>query len=164
MEFDGVGAEVLTRAECLRLLSTTELGRVGISVKALPAIVPVRFALDGGEIVFRAAPGTALDAATRGAIVAFEADGVEPGAGAWSVLATGAARHVAEPAERLRASRLPLRAWSSTQPDRVVAVSPQLLSGRRRGDLTAWPDSLQAAATSEHATRPGCRARGALPG
>lgn len=133
MELDGVGAEVLSRAECLRLLATTTLGRIAISVNALPAILPVRFALDDGEIVFRATPGTALDAATRGAIVAFEADGVEPGSGPWSVLATGGARHVAEQAELVRASRLPLRAWSSTQPDRVVAVSPQLLSGRRLG-------------------------------
>jgi uncharacterized protein len=152
VELDGVGAEVLTREECLRLLATTGFGRVAISVNALPAILPVRFVLDGDEIIFRVTPGTVLDSGTRGTIVAFEADRMDLGTGAWSVLATGAARHVAEPAEVTRASRLPLQTWSSTPPDRVVAVFPQLLSGRRLRGRCCSP-----AMTSAPATQRACR-------
>ena len=83
-------------AECLRLLAGERLGRVAITVKALPVILPVRFALDRDEIVFRAPPGGVLAEATRHAVIAFEADGSEPGGGSWSVLATGLARHLAE--------------------------------------------------------------------
>ena len=52
------------------------LGRVAITVNALPAILPVRFALDHDEIVFRASPGGVLAEATRHAVIAFEADGL----------------------------------------------------------------------------------------
>ena len=88
------GSEHLDREECLRLLSRARLGRVALSVGALPAILPVRFVLHRGEIVFRAHPGTVLDEGTRGAVVAFEADGDAEDDAMWSVVVTGLARHL----------------------------------------------------------------------
>jgi len=127
MTVDGADPQVLEPAECLRLLGGERIGRVAVSVNALPVILPVRFALDGDEILFRAAPGGLLAEATRQAVIAFEADGSEPGVGSWSVLATGVARHVAEPDAGAHASLPP---WSS-ETDVFIALSPQLLSGRR---------------------------------
>ena len=101
MTLDGADPQVLAPDECLRLLAGERLGRVAITVKALPVILPVRFALDRDEILFRAAFGGVLAEATRQAVVAFEADGSEPGGGSWSVLATGLARHLADD-ERMR--------------------------------------------------------------
>jgi uncharacterized protein len=131
MDVDAVGAEVLGQAECFRLLAGGGLGRVAISVGALPAILPVRFVLDDGEIVFRAGSGTVLGGASRGTVVAFEADGVEDGAGTWSVLVTGLARHITDAAELARADALPLPQWSTTGSDHVVAVTAAMISGRR---------------------------------
>lgn len=127
MTLYGADPQVLAPAECVRLLAGEQIGRVAISVNALPAILPVRFAIDRGEIVFRASPGGVLAEATRHAVVAFEADGLEPGVGSWSVLATGLARHLAEHDARVLTSLPP---WSS-ETDVVVALAPQLLSGRR---------------------------------
>jgi nitroimidazol reductase NimA-like FMN-containing flavoprotein (pyridoxamine 5'-phosphate oxidase superfamily) len=93
---DGANPEVLIPAECRRLLASGRVGRVAISVNALPAILPVQFTLDGDEIVFRAPPAGVLANATRRAVVAFETDGFEPGAGEWSVLVAGVARHRGE--------------------------------------------------------------------
>ena len=46
MTLDGADPQVLAPADCLRLLAGVRLGRVAISVNALPAILPVRFTLD----------------------------------------------------------------------------------------------------------------------
>ena len=85
-----------------------------------------RMAADG-PTVFRASPGGVLAEATRHAVIAFEADGLEPGVGSWSVLATGVAHHLAEHDARVLTWLPP---WSS-ETDVVVALAPQLLSGRR---------------------------------
>ena len=122
---------MLPEGECLRLLAGERLGRVAITVKALPVILPVRFALDGDEIVFRAPFGGVLAEATRHAVIAFEADGTEPGGGSWSVLATGLARHLVERDAQAVTSLPP---WSS-ESDVFVALTPQLLSGRRLSDM-----------------------------
>jgi hypothetical protein len=127
MTLESTDPQVLAPAECFRLLAREPIGRVAISVNALPVILPVRFALDRDEILFRAAPGGVLAEATRDAVIAFEADGSEPGAGSWSVLATGVARHLGEHDARALTSPPP---WSS-EADVFVALAPQLLSGRR---------------------------------
>ena len=131
MTLDGADPQVLAEGECLRLLAGERLGRVAITVKALPVILPVQFALDHDEIVFRAPPGGVLAEATRHTVIAFEADGSEPGYGYWSVLVTGVARHLAERDARGLTTLPP---WSS-EADVTVALSPQLLSGRRLSEL-----------------------------
>lgn len=48
--------EKLTRAQCLELMATVPVGRIGVSVKALPVILPVNFVLLGENIVFQNHP------------------------------------------------------------------------------------------------------------
>ena len=125
---DRNGLQVLDRDECLRLLETCTIGRVGITSGALPVILPVNFRLVGDQIVFRTGIGTKLDAATRGAVVAFEADAhdaVEHTG--WSVLVTGIARQV--PA--VDADWIPR--WAPDGQSCVVAISTELVTGRRLG-------------------------------
>ena len=50
MEVDRNGLEVLDRAECLRLLGTASLGRIGLTSGALPTVLPVNFRLIDDEI------------------------------------------------------------------------------------------------------------------
>jgi hypothetical protein len=47
MSVDTAGLRVLTRAECLHLLRTVNVGRVAVSHRALPMILPVAFEADG---------------------------------------------------------------------------------------------------------------------
>ena len=129
MEIDRAGLEVLSVDECLRLLAASEWGRVAITVGALPAILPVRFVIAQDQILFRAGQDTALSAATRNAVVAFQADGQQHDAGHWSVLATGLARHLdEEPAPR---DDLVLPGWSTVGGDHLVAIAPEVITGRR---------------------------------
>ena len=62
----------LSHAECMELLATVPIGRLGISIGALPLVLPVNFALHDGRVIFRTAPGTKLDGAVAGTVVAFD--------------------------------------------------------------------------------------------
>jgi nitroimidazol reductase NimA-like FMN-containing flavoprotein (pyridoxamine 5'-phosphate oxidase superfamily) len=131
-EVDRNGLEVLRRDECLRLLAEGHLGRVGLTSGALPLILPVNYRLEGEEILFRSAVGSKLDQATRGTVVAFEVDEFDPlNHSGWSVLVTGRARVLPpdEAGQRRRAS--PIARWVPGPDGRVVAVSMELVSGRR---------------------------------
>jgi nitroimidazol reductase NimA-like FMN-containing flavoprotein (pyridoxamine 5'-phosphate oxidase superfamily) len=128
---DNAGLEVLDRAECLRLLATAGVGRIAISARAMPVILPVHYVLDGDDIVVRTHRGSTLDLATQGAVVAFEADCVGPGADlAWSVLVTGKARH-ADEAQMQGDGWSELPVWNASVPESVVLISTDHVSGRR---------------------------------
>ncbi len=101
MSLDTAGLRVLTRAECLHLLRTVKVGRVALSHRALPMILPVHFRIaDDDSIRIVTSPGNTLHRATDRAVVAFEAEGpagaAEP---TWSVIVHGVATHV-EPSDR----------------------------------------------------------------
>jgi nitroimidazol reductase NimA-like FMN-containing flavoprotein (pyridoxamine 5'-phosphate oxidase superfamily) len=129
----------LSRTRCLDLLSTAPLGRVGLSVGALPSILPVNFTLLGGLVVFRTVPGSKLDAALARTVVAFEADSYDPeGAWGWSVLVQGMAAEITAPAVLAGVQRLRLPAWALPESARrYVAVETTLVSGRAFGVLPA---------------------------
>jgi nitroimidazol reductase NimA-like FMN-containing flavoprotein (pyridoxamine 5'-phosphate oxidase superfamily) len=132
MNRDSAGLDVLSQRECIDLLSWTPIGRIVFTDRALPAVQPVTFCLDGEDIVIRTGAGSKLAAATRDAVVAFEADDFDPGANTgWSVTAIGRARAVTAPAEITRLSALPLRIWTQRNQDHFIVLRAEQLSGRR---------------------------------
>jgi nitroimidazol reductase NimA-like FMN-containing flavoprotein (pyridoxamine 5'-phosphate oxidase superfamily) len=132
MKLDHNGLEVLDRDECIRLLSRRAVGRVAVTIGALPVILPVNFLLDGDQVLIRTGSGTKLDAATRDAVVAFEVDEFDSFRhSGWSVCITGVARELRDPAELARIGHLPLPHWSPNGAGHVIAISLELVSGRR---------------------------------
>jgi nitroimidazol reductase NimA-like FMN-containing flavoprotein (pyridoxamine 5'-phosphate oxidase superfamily) len=132
VEVDRNGLEVLSRDACLRLLATATLGRVGVSVDALPRVLPVNFRFDGGRILIRTGTGTKLDAAADNAVVAFEVDEIDPVAHTgWSVVVTGMARELTDAGELAAAQAPPLARWAPGSGHRLIAISTDLVSGRR---------------------------------
>lgn len=119
----------LDREQCTRLLSETSLGRISLTISALPVIRTVRYGLAGGQIVFRAAPRSRLRAAAAGSVVAFQADcGGEADGIGWSVMVQGRCQEVTD-RERIRNLQgLPLPAWSADQ-DAFLSVSLTEVSG-----------------------------------
>ena len=105
----------LSPAECLALLRAGGIGRVSLSVGALPAIFPVHYHLVDDDIVFRApADATPGSGSLDGAVIAFEADQFEPDErGGWSVLVVGRVEPDREPgftrvpSERISGHRFP---------------------------------------------------------
>ena len=103
MYSDGSALQCLSRDECLRLMASVPVGRIVYTRRALPAVELVNFALDEGDIVIRTDSGGKLAAATRGAVVAFEADQLDPaGQSGWSVTAVGPSSAVTDPGELAR--------------------------------------------------------------
>jgi nitroimidazol reductase NimA-like FMN-containing flavoprotein (pyridoxamine 5'-phosphate oxidase superfamily) len=126
------GLELLTEEQARGLLATAEVGRVGVTIGALPAIFPVNYRLIDGSIVFRTAPGSKMSAAAEGAVVAFEVDDYQlADRSGWSVLAVGRAEVIHDPAvtcEVLAAGIEPLVDGRRTN---VVRIEPIFVSGRR---------------------------------
>jgi nitroimidazol reductase NimA-like FMN-containing flavoprotein (pyridoxamine 5'-phosphate oxidase superfamily) len=132
VQIDSNGLEILDRMECFRLLGKATLGRVAVTADALPCILPLTFKVSGNRILFRTSPGTKLEAATRNAVVAFEVDELDAAAHTgWSVLVTGVASEVTDPNELEAAQRLQLPRWAPSPGDRIVAVTTELVTGRR---------------------------------
>lgn len=124
----------LTRAECLDLLARSTLGRVAVTIGAVPAVLPVNYAMLDDDVVFRSAPGTKLSAAVLGTVVAFEVDQAERADhSGWSVLVVGHAREIREGPELDAARRLPLQAWAGGDRDHFVRIGSEKVSGRRLG-------------------------------
>jgi nitroimidazol reductase NimA-like FMN-containing flavoprotein (pyridoxamine 5'-phosphate oxidase superfamily) len=129
VEVDRNGLEVLDRDECLRLLATATIGRIAISRGALPMVLPVSYELRGDRVLLCARSGTALAGAT-GAVVAFEADAIDPQShDGWSVMVVGVARHAGDAGEEDHSVPGHLARWGGAGD--LVEVSTELTSGRR---------------------------------
>lgn len=132
MQRDEAGLEVLSEDECMELLRQVPVGRIGLTLNALPAVLPVNFAVLDGDIVIRTGGGTKLQAAMSNAVVAFEADGYDDeDQTGWSVMLTGVAKEITDPSELERARRLSLRPWAPSPRDRYIRIASHLISGRR---------------------------------
>lgn len=132
---DHAGLEVIPEDECLRLLSGATLGRVALSIGALPVVLPVNFVMDDGNVVLRTQKGSKLNAALAGAVVAFEVDEYDAVYHAgWSVLLTGVAGVVTVPEELSRLKHLPLRPWAPGERDNYVRITRHIITGRRIGN------------------------------
>jgi hypothetical protein len=125
------GLELLDRDECLHLLGLNSLGRIAVVVDGHPLVFPVNFVLDRDAIVLRTGAGTKLYGARAGP-VAFECDGTDSVYHTgWSVVVSGTAEEVCEPAEVARLARLPLGTWCPGPRATWLRIRPRSLTGRR---------------------------------
>ncbi len=112
-------------------MASVPVGRVIYTRRALPAVELVNFALDQGDIVLRTDRSGKLAAAARGAVVAFEADWLDPRQHAgWSVTAIGPSREVTDPAEIARLQQIGLSSWAPGAREHFIRISPVMLNGR----------------------------------
>lgn len=125
----------LDPVEALRLLGSVGLGRIVFTRQALPTVRPVNHVLDDGDIVIRTHEGAALTAHARqgggqGVVVAYEADALDPDTQlGWSVVVTGYARLVTDPADLARIRTL-LVPWAPQEgADHAVRIRPCLVTG-----------------------------------
>ena len=124
--------EEQSRAECLRLLATVPIGRISYTRQALPAVDLVNFTLHDGAIVIRTDAGGKLAAATRRAVVAFQADDLDPALrSGWSVTVVGRCEEVTDPGDIARLDKLGLESWAPGTRDHFIRIAPGIMTGRR---------------------------------
>lgn len=126
------GLEILSPDQCHDLLRRTTVGRVAVTVAALPAIFPVNYAVLDGQIIFRTGEGTKLQAALHKTVVAFQIDHFDGSvASGWSVMAVGLAEEITDPDELRTAESLGLLPFAAGDRSHYVRIRPEFLSGRR---------------------------------
>ncbi len=132
--------EHLDEAECLRLISTGGIGRLGYLGRYGPTVLPVNYAMYEGTIVFRTAHDSSTDEDLRTGIadaeykVAFEIDDVDIAARrGWSVLVQGSVHHVDSPSERASVERAGVEPWAGGPRELFLRIRPTRITGRRIG-------------------------------
>ena len=137
--------DALSERECWELLATASVGRMALSVRALPVIVPVQYHLDGRKLAVclghHSLPGQALDAT----IIALAADSIDPVTrSGWLVQVQG--RSVVP-----RRLRIDSDCGWPTSTAQVVEIEPGRISGHRM-HLCTFIDTLLAVGRSSSAT------------
>ena len=125
---------VLGEDDCIALLMTRCLGRIGVNAEHYPLVFCVNYAMDGDVVIIRAHSGTLLDNANH-ANVCFEVDEIDDHTrSGWTVLVRGLAErvtdhHRADLIERTKSSGvLP---WAPGEHGEWLRLIPHQITGRR---------------------------------
>jgi nitroimidazol reductase NimA-like FMN-containing flavoprotein (pyridoxamine 5'-phosphate oxidase superfamily) len=136
METGPSGVEVLDEQECLDLLASGQVGRVGIVVDSQPLIFPVNYVFDAGSIIVRTGVGTLLGGASL-AHVAFEIDSFDVARrSGWSVLVQGVGHDITNALDHTseRLQSLVVTPWAPGEKPRLLRIDSTTVSGRRFGE------------------------------
>jgi uncharacterized protein len=123
----------LGRDECLVLMATERLGRLGVVVDGVPLVIPMQFVLDGETVVLLTNKG-AKTLHVPLTTVSFAVDCVDWDNGVgWSVLIQGLGEDIStsidEQSEHLRS--LVTHSWAPPPADRWLKIIPRTITGRR---------------------------------
>ncbi|SEO83415.1 pyridoxamine 5'-phosphate oxidase family protein [Trujillonella endophytica] len=128
----GPALDALSAADCRRLLASMPLGRLAFTVGALPTIQPVHFVVRGEEVLIPARRGGRVEAASRGAVLAFEVDEYDAATRTgWSVTVIGPSYVLGDPAALAGLGDAGLVPWAPAPDACVVAVRIALISGQQ---------------------------------
>ncbi len=93
--------------------------------------VPVNYRMDGDDVIFRTGSQTSAASGLSEAAVSFDVDHLDDAQSeGWSVLLTGTARLITDPAELHRVSALGVQPWAGGDRDDWVRLRPQQITGR----------------------------------
>jgi nitroimidazol reductase NimA-like FMN-containing flavoprotein (pyridoxamine 5'-phosphate oxidase superfamily) len=126
------GLRTLDRAECLELLRTVTVGRIGFTESALPTIHPVNFAVENDNVIIWTSGGGKLAAAVNGAVAAFEADDIDAATrSGWSVVVVGHASLIRDIDQLVALAGPERRPWVRGRTDHVIRIKTERITGRR---------------------------------
>lgn len=133
-ETDAADVAELSVEQCRALLSTQQVGRLGVVVDGYPVIMPVNYALDHDVVVLRKRTGSTL-AALQHANVTLQIDAIDPVThSGWSVLVRGLAEEVTEQhgSELVARTHATGQApWAPGDDVHAVRLIPHKITGRR---------------------------------
>ncbi len=124
----------LSSTQCLDLLRSKQVGRLGVTAEHYPMIFVVNYGLDGDVVIVRTESGTKLSGASH-ANVCFEVDEIDDDAQTgWSVLILALAEEVTDAHREEIASRTQANAvqpWAPGERVRWLRLIPHRMTGRR---------------------------------
>jgi hypothetical protein len=145
MNTDANGLEVLSRAEAVALLETQEVGRLVYTRRALPAVIPVNYAVRGGAILIWTGSTSSLGQAVRGSVVAFQVDELDRVEhSGWSVTVTAPAQLVTDEAELAKARLDGPVPWAPGVKEHLIRIPLTMVTGRWLGSREAEDPSARA--------------------
>ncbi len=124
--------ETLTTQQCREHLAGGGVGRfLFVEPGRGPVAIPLNYLMDGDDIVFRTGrQGSIADAVRQQ--VSFDVDHIDDTLSeGWSVLLSGTARIITDPAELQHATALGIEPWAGGDRDVYVRLSASQITGRR---------------------------------
>lgn len=126
------GLEVLTEADCHDYLGRGGVGRFVFTNTRGPVALPVNYRVLDGDIVFRTSAWGSLTERALQRRVSFEVDHIDDAFGeGWSVLVSGRAHLVTDPAERERVRSLGIAPWAGGARETYIRLTAVQVTGRR---------------------------------
>jgi uncharacterized protein len=115
--------------QCLALLRRAQFGRIALTLRAVPIVFPVRYAVSGEALLFSLSVDQLADALDK-TVATLQADGFEEDSGKrWTVLAAGPVRRI--------------RGFDDLGPEAVLlSFAPEAVSGERGGLFRLEPAIL----------------------
>jgi transcriptional regulator with XRE-family HTH domain len=130
--------ETLTVDECKAHVATGGIGRFLFDDPGRgPVAIPVNYKMDGDDVIFRTSGTSGVGAEMRinaalAQRVSFDVDQLDDSlAEGWSVLLSGTARVITDPAELQRAMALGIEPWAGGERDVYIRLMPSQITGRR---------------------------------
>jgi uncharacterized protein len=123
--------DMLDRAEAIALLGPRGICRAVFTVDALPAVLPVNYAVDAGHVVLSTRAGSRLATAADGGVLAIQVDDLDSETRTgWSVVVTGVAEVLSDGVEWRRLRKL-LDQWVPERDDIGIRLPMTVVTGRR---------------------------------
>ena len=132
MFFDG-GAHDLSAVECQELLATAHVGRLSLTMRALPVVLPVNYGYLGGTVILALGDGPAQRALSLGNIIGLGVDNAHLPEPFWTVLVIGRASEITDPAACAEYRRLGLTAHTDgpASASHFMRLTPDIMTGDR---------------------------------
>ncbi len=124
----------ISHGEAMSLLAGTSLGRIVFTDQAMPTVRPVSHIVEAGDLIVRNDHDVAIisrSAPGQRTVVAYQADDIDPVTHlGWSVVVTGTARLICDPADIARYEGL-LRPWASGGAGQFIHLNARIVTGYR---------------------------------
>lgn len=124
-------AQVLSEAECQDLLASANFGRMALTIRALPVVMPVNYGYLGGSVILGMGDGPARRAAAAENVIALGVDSSNLADVFWAVLVIGKASEVTNPAQRTQFQSLGLADPTGAAASHYLQLQPDILTGYR---------------------------------
>lgn len=125
--------------ECQALLASASIGRLSLTLRALPVVMPVNYGYLGGNIILSMSDGPAQRAISGGNIIALGVDNANLPEPFWAVLVIGRANEITDEAACVEYRRLGLTAQTdgAAGESHYLQLRPDILTGHRANCVVA---------------------------